>query len=362
MQNSDTTLAPPLVAAVAERLATHRFQGWFYGDSIGFEGLIAAADLLKDPRWVNFSHGFFRAWATRRNPFCPDDNTAPGHVMCSVVQRSKDEILREAVLDLAGHLRARRKVNGVNITFEDTLRSLMQPYGDVELSPDQQQQMKNPGPGIYLDCMHFDPPFFAHLSHIDPAGGWAEAAVAEILGYRDLLFDEGTGLYRHFWLEKANCAYTDGWGRGQGWALLGLLDVAECLGEEVEGHRQVELEAVALARAMLGYQLPDGNWYSLVHEPRSGPESSTAAFMATAFFRGMKSGLLQPAEFAEPAERAYQAMKANLDQEGNLTGVSAAVMSALVEEHYWHVPVDRIVPWGQGPVLTAAAARQALLG
>lgn len=362
MQNSDTTLERPMVKAVAERLAAHEFQGWFYGDSVGFEGLVAAADLLGESRWIDFSHGFFRAWGTRRRPFQPDDNTAPGHVMCAIVQRTQDAVLREAVLDLAGHLRARRKVNRVSITFEDTLRSLMQPYGGVALSSDQQSQMRDPGPGIYLDCMHFDPPFFAHLSQIDPDGGWAQAAVTEILGYKDLLFDEQTGLYRHFWLEKADRAYTDGWGRGQGWALLGLLDVADYLDASVDGRKDVEIAALALARTMLGYQLPDGNWHSLVHEARSGPESSTAAFMATAFFRGMTSGLLPEDEFSEPAERAFAAMKANLDSEGNLTGVSAAVMSALVEEHYWHVPVNRIVPWGQGPVLTAAAARKAWIG
>ena len=46
----------------------------------------------------------------------------------------------------------------------------------------------------------------------------------------------------------------------------------------------------------------------------------------------------------------------------NLTGVSAAVMSSLAEEHYWHVPLNQIVPWGQGPVLTAIAARRSFKG
>lgn len=48
----------------------------------------------------------------------------------------------------------------------------------------------------------------------------------------------------------------------------------------------------------------------------------------------------------------------NLDADGNLQGVSAAVYAALVQEHYWHVPRGYIVPWGQGPVLTAVLARQ----
>lgn len=352
-------LTDRLIGAVAARLGGHDFRAWFYGDSVGFEGLLAASDMLGDPHWFDFSRGFFRAWAARMLPFQPDDNTAPGHVMCAVVARTGDEVLRKAVIALAHHLRGRRKIGPVSVTFEDSLRSLRQPYGGVALSKAETEQMTDPGPGIWLDCMHFDPPFFAHLDRIDPGQGWAEAAVAEVLGYRSFLLDGETGLYNHFWLEKLGRSYTQGWGRGQGWALLGLIDVAGFLPDGMAGAADVRAEALRLARRMLDYQLPDGNWHCMVHEPRSGPESSTAAFMATAFFRGMTQGLLPEAEFAAPAERAYRAMEANLDADGNLLGVSAAVMSALVQEHYWHVPLNRIVPWGQGPVLTAAAARRA---
>lgn len=350
------------IAAVAERLGAHPFQGWFYGDSVGFEGLIAAADILEDPKWVHFSQGFFRAWATRMEPFQPDDNTAPGHVMCTIVGRTGDAVLKEAVIALGRHLRSRRKIGPVSITFEDTLRSLRQPYGDVQLSHEEQELMKNPGAGVWLDCMHFDAPFFAHLSKLDPESGWAEAAVAEILGYKDLLFDEETGLYRHYWLERTARSYIDGWGRGQGWALLGLLDVARYVNDDITGADVVKAEALALARRMLEYQCDDGNWHCMVHEAKSGPESSTAAFMATAFYRGIAAGLLPIDEFQDPAARAFDAMVKNLDADGNLLGVSAAVYAALQQEHYWHVPLDKIVPWGQGPVLTAIAARKAVLG
>ena len=344
-----------LARKVADRLLGHDFKGWFYGDSIGFEGLIAASDISGEARYSAFCHGFCRGWATRRHPWQPDDNTAPGHAMCGIVRRTADAELRSAVLDLARYLRGRRRVGPVSITFEDTLRSLREPYGGVPLSAEDQALMKSPGAGIWLDCMHFDPPFFAHLEQLAPEEGWGEAAIGEILGYRDLLLDPETGLYRHFWLERTGRAYTRGWGRGQGWALLGLIDVAEYLPSATA----VAEEALRLARVMVETQRADGHWWSLVHEPRSGEESSTAAFMATAFYRGMRLGLFPPDEFEPPAARAFAAMESLLDAEGNLRGVSAAVYSALIEEHYWHVPVDRIVPWGQGPVLTALAARDA---
>ena len=72
--------------------------------------------------------------------------------------------------------------------------------------------------------------------------------------------------------------------------------------------------------------------------------------------------MLEASAFREPADRAFAAMSANLDEDGNLQGVSAAVYAALVQEHYWHVPRGLIVPWGEGPVLTAAQARRAVVG
>jgi len=103
---------PVLLRRVAQQLEKHAFKGWFYGDSVGFEGLVAAGDMLGVDTWQDFSHGFFRAWATRMEPFQPDDNTAPGHVMCELVKRTDDQVLKAAVLRLADHLYARRRVRG----------------------------------------------------------------------------------------------------------------------------------------------------------------------------------------------------------------------------------------------------------
>lgn len=347
-----------LFKRVAERLQQHDFKGWFYGDSVGFEGLVAAGDLLGLSTWQDFSQGFFRAWSTRRTPWGLDDNTAPGHVMCEIVKRTGDEVLLKSVIELAEHLYSRRRVRGVAITFEDTLRALRQPYGGTPLDSAQRQIMLDPGAGTWLDCMHFDPPFYAHLAKIGGGAQWSQRAIDEILAYKELLFDADLGMYNHYWLEKTQRSYVRGWGRGQGWGLLGLIDVAEHAAKNSVRYGEVVRNAQDLAAAMLKFQLPDGNWWAMVHEPESGPESSTAAFMAGAFYRGIRLGLLPASEFRAAADKAYDAMLANLDADGNLQGVSAAVYASLTQEHYWHVPRGSIVPWGQGPVLTAALARQ----
>jgi unsaturated rhamnogalacturonyl hydrolase len=350
-----------LFGNVARQLRRHEYKCWFFGDSIGFEGLIAASDLLGAPGWYDFALGFCRGWAARIEPFRADDFSAPGHVLCTLAERSGDLILTQATIRLAEHLWARRRARGASITFEDTLRCLQQPYGGVPLDAGQQALMHDPGAGIWLDCLHFDPPFYAHLSRVSGHSEWAHRAVGEALSYCELLADPELGLLKHFWLERTDQTYTRGWGRGQGWALLGLMDVIEHADSSTPRYEAVVGKACDLATAMLRFQLADGNWWAMVHEPDSGAESSTAAFMATAFYRGIALGVLEPGIFIGPAERAYAAMLANLDDDGVLRGVSAAVNAALVQQHYWHVPRGLVVPWGQGPVLTAALARHAVM-
>lgn len=339
----------------ADVLRAQPFRRWFFGDSIGFEGLLASDQLTGDRRGHDFVHGFLRGWAADPLPWRDLDFTAPGRVMVEVAEDEDDPILREAALALARHLDSRRRCHGATVTFEDSRWCLRDPYSGTALSSDDQALMNDPGPGIWLDCMHFDAPFFAAVHKIDGNGNWAAKAVSELLAYRNLLLDQETGLYCHFWLERPARAYIRGWGRGQGWALLGLIDVATSCPRNTPQYGEIENEVLRLSRAMLRWQRPDGHWWCLAHDPRSGPETSTAAFMATAFFRAMRAGLLPEAEFEDRAFLALEAMRRDMDDNAVLRGVSAAVYAALVEDHYWHVPLDRVVPWGQGPTLTAMA-------
>ena len=347
---------PVRLRRAAERLLAHPFLAWFYGDSIGFEGLLAASELSGDARYADFVHGFLRGWAARDRPYRPDDNTAPGHVLCTVAERSGDAQLIDAAVRLGEHLVARRRIEGVSVTFEDASRSLREPYGPVPPGEEDRALVAAPGAGIYVDCLHFDPPFLAHLARLSGEPAWAARGIEEALGYGRLLADPSTGLYRHFWLERTGLAYGPGWGRGQGWALLGLLDVFELTDGGLAGRPEVAAAAAALAEAMLRCQRPDGSWAAVVDRDDSGDETSTAAFMVVAFLRGIELGVLDAARFGPGAERAWDATWRALDEDGLLTGVSAAVYSSTVPEHYVPVPRCFDVPWGQGPLLVAAAA------
>jgi unsaturated rhamnogalacturonyl hydrolase len=265
--------------------------------------------------------------------------------------------VRDAARRLADHLRARARVEGVYVSFASA--PLREPYGGYELGPADRRLLEAPGPGVYVDCLHFDPPFFAALGALIGDASLVDEGAEQALGYARLLQDAGSGLFHHFFLEQTSTAYMLGWSRGQGWALLGLLDVIEHL---PVGHplRPEVMEAAArLAVAMLGCQRPDGSWSAVAHVPTSGDETSTAAFMAAAFWQGIRLRVLDHGAFGGPAQRAWAATLGSLSDSGKLEGVSAAVWSSTDDRHYHHVPRGEVVPWGQGPVLVAAARRTA---
>lgn len=330
--------------AVAETLTSLPYEAWRFGDSVAFDGLVEASAALGTDEYLAFARGFARGWFATTVNFKPLDCTAPGAALCAVAHASADALLAAGLVDLATYLVARRKVQGI---YETWARSpLREPYGKEELNAEEQDLLSNPGPGVFLDCLHFDPPFFARLSRLTGDDRWAAEAIDQALRYVDVLQDKETGLFHHFFLERSGRTYIPGWGRGQGWALLGLLDVFESLPDTPDALA----DAVrALIHAMLLTQREDGHWDAVVGNAASSMESSTAAFMAFGFRRALRAGLVSYNGIAAAADRADTAVRNSLGADGRLADVSVAVWASTRPSHYAAVPRGVSVPWGQGP-------------
>lgn len=348
------------VEAVAETLIHLDYESWNFGDSVAFEGLLVATDVLDDPRYAAFAHGWARAWAVSALPFRRLDCTAPGLALVHIAEKNDDPLLLARLVELSEYLRARPLLHGIYETWEHS--PLMLPYGDKTLTAAEAALVESPPPGVFLDCLHFDPPFFAALAAALQDQALADEAIDQALAYVRLLQVE-SGLFDHFALVGSVQTYGAAWGRGQGWALLGLLDVIaesrrwpEAL--QVQHAASLELladSAVRLIHAMIPLQLPNGHWLAVVTDPASGDEYSTAAFMAAGFARAVELGVIAAEVVAVSLSRAQYATQSGVDGDGGLGSVSVAVMACTENEHYSAVPRGYRVPWGQGPALLALA-------
>jgi unsaturated rhamnogalacturonyl hydrolase len=341
-----------LLARAADLLVAYPFSCWHYGDSVGFEGLLAATEALGNPLYGAFAHGFMRAWAARAAPYRELDNTAPGHAMCLIFGQTGDQLLLTAAEQLARFLMERQTIAGVYTAFERA--PLIEPYDGSVLEANERELLADPGPGVFVDCMHFDPPFLVHLGALANDSSLVDAGAEQALRAVKLLQDPDTGVFHHFYLARTGGRYGYGWSRGQGWALLGLLDVLERLPYGHEAAAPLTSSLRALAGALAATQDCSGHWPALIDEPDAFLETSASLFVAAGFARGVRLGLLEP-ELLAVAERAYAVGLGALDEDGVVTGVSKAVWASTARGHYLAVPTGEPVPWGQGPLLLAAA-------
>lgn len=342
---------PELLRLVADSLLRLPYEVWGFGESVAFDAMIAAYDALGDERWLRFAHGMFRGWASRARPFNRLDCTAPGLAMVETYRRTGDSRILEAALDLAEYLASRPRLHGVYATWEHS--PLQHPFGPGSLPPDEVQLLAERPPGVFVDCLHFDPPFFTALGAVTGNERWTAEGIGQAVGYVRLL-QEDSGLFGHFVLKGSARRYGGGWSRGQCWALLGLLNVLAQLGDH-DARSELLTAARSVTEAMLRLQRPDGHWYAVADDPHSGDESSAAAFMAAALpVAGRMTGI---AGTEAAATAALAAACAATGPEGTLSGVSAAVNACTQISHYAHVPRGFVVPWGQGPLALALAGQ-----
>lgn len=338
-----------LLLKAANQLPGLHYETWNFGDSTGFEAMLRASETLDDRALFQFAYGWFRCWATTASPYRRLDCTAPGLAIVLVAEETGNKEILDAAIGLADYLTHRPIIKSVYETWQSP--PLMAPYGGEPLPPEEEAILANPPGGFFIDCLHFDPPFFASLARVTGDERWKREALTQAQGYIDIL-QQPSGLFDHFMLDgMPDRTFGPGWGRGQGWALLGMIDVIEQL--SLPASSPVTKATRKLIDAMVGLQRSDGHWAVVITDLDSGDEPSTAAFMATAFFRASRLGIVKDGAIRDPAEHAIEALMRDCDENGYLTGVSRAVMACTRPSHYAHVPRGFNVPWGQGPLVLA---------
>lgn len=325
---------PDLIAAMARATARYPFKRWGFGESIAMEALINAGG---EPGQM--AAGLVREWAIHHEPLADDPlaHVAPGVPLLQLVERDADE--RGPLLDCARELAT--VLSGSAIGH----------HGAQIHRPDLTGWEHE----VWVDCMHLDGPFLSLLARLTDDDEYADLAGEILLSHARVLQDEHSGLFSHGFDDAAGRSNGVHWGRGQGWALLGLTDTATNLPDDHPAREEIGQRLTALVQGLAATEAESGTWHTVVDVHDTYLESSVAAFVALGVGRGVEAGLL-PASCAALADRAWQATVECIAIDGALQGVSDATPVGPDAAHYgarkrgWF-------PWGQGPALLAAIER-----
>lgn len=325
--------APPadrvaLLNRVARATARYPFKVWGFGESIvmeallgaGGEGRALAVALLE--RWAR------EAGVLRDDPLA---HVAPGVPLLLLHAATREAALLERAKELAGVLTGLAiGANGARIHRPDLVGWEHE---------------------VWVDCMHLDGPFLAHLAIATGDPSWAGHAADLLLSHARVLQDERSGLFAHGFDDATGRANGVYWGRGQGWALLGLADTAEHLSLDHPARPEIRQRLAAQIAGLAATEARSGAWHTVVDAPETYLEPSVGAFVALGVGRAIRANLVG-AGYGALAGCALATTIAGIAPTGELVGVSDATPVGEDAAHYG-ARGRGVFPWGQGPALLA---------
>lgn len=309
---------------------TWNFRVWGFGEAIALRGLMVFADAVGDAAAPAFVHGLLRAWFGRGVACSAADHVGPGCELLALWRRTGDPAFLEAARGLAA----------LHASFPQ------HESGARWHRPDQAGWQHQ----IWVDCMHVDPPFLVRLATATSEDRYYDQGAGELLAYARLLQDERTGLFVHG--HELRCGPNgERWARGNGWALLGLVDTLVELPSEHPARLELHQRLRALSDGLARAQRTDGLWHTIIDDERTFAESTLAAMVASALPGAVRSGLLDRSTHESMERRAREAIPALIDQTGALQLVTEA--TPIGSREMYATRAFGVYPWGQGPALLA---------
>jgi len=316
------------IARVATRTMRCNFRGWSFGEAIALRGLLAASCATGDREPLGYVKALLHFYIGRGVAKCPEEHVAPARELLLLHQLTGESEFLEAAQQLAA-------------LYESfPLNS----HGARLHRADLQGWHKQ----IWVDCMDIEAPFLARLGSVTGECRYSDQAAQEISAYARLLQDPVTGLFYHG--HEDVCGRNgQPWARGNGWALMGLVETLSLLLGEHPLYEELLNRLKNLCDGLLRCQHQQGLWPTVISDSRTYLESTLAVMAAYALRTAFRAQLLDEGVYGKMEQKARSAALELVKDDGSLDLVSEATP---VGE--WAMYASRpfgVFPWGQGPLL-----------
>jgi len=123
------------------------------------------------------------------------------------------------------------------------------------------------------------------------------------------------------------------WGRGNGFAALGMVDALTYLSDGWPDRAAVLDSYRRQMRAMLTHQSEDGAWRQVVDEPTAYKELTVTAMTVAAMARGVRRGWLDR-DIVPAIDRGWRAVLVRVSRDGTLRDVCASTGAGPTKAYY----------------------------
>jgi rhamnogalacturonyl hydrolase YesR len=129
------------------------------------------------------------------------------------------------------------------------------------------------------------------------------------------------------------------WGRGNGFALLGVTDALTFLNASWSDRARVLEIYRKHVKALASLQSDDGSWRQVVDEPASYRELTVTAMTTAAIARGVRLGWIDRAAYQPIVTRGWAAVVARVNADGTVRDVCSGTGAGPTKDYYLNRPV-----------------------
>jgi len=304
------------------------FRLWRFGESIALRGLMNAASATGDPEPLTYSLALLRAYLASGVGKSPVEHVAPATELLLAFSSTGDDAF----------LRAARRRAQLHESFPCNTSGAKLHRSDLS-GWDRQ---------IWVDCMDVDAPFLARLGALTGEDQYFDQSAQEAIAYARALQDDATGLFYHGFEEYCG-RNGQVWARGNGWAMMGLVETLKFLPKPTSHYNELRQRLVSQCQSLAKYQDSEGLWHTLLIQPQTYLESTLATMAAYALREAFDAGILDESEFGYMEKKARAAAMRLIAEDGTLQLVSDA--TPVGEPGMYASRPFGIFPWGQGALL-----------
>jgi unsaturated rhamnogalacturonyl hydrolase len=128
------------------------------------------------------------------------------------------------------------------------------------------------------------------------------------------------------------------WGRGNGFALLGVTEALTYLPESWSDRGRVLEIYRKHVGALVKLQSDDGSWRQVVDEPTSYRELTVTAMTTAALARGVRLGWIDQATYLPVINRGWSAVAARVNADGTVRDVCSGTGAQATKDYYLNRP------------------------
>jgi rhamnogalacturonyl hydrolase YesR len=233
-----------------------------------------------------------------RSPIVSSPQIMQGYALCSLFVQRPEERYKMALFKLFDFLETHKKMSNGCLPYTQTSEEL------------------------FVDSLGIICPFLAAFGKVFANQRSVEVALHQIDCFLARNVDEVSRLpYHAYYADGFARLGLQGWGRGTGWYMIGLIDTMLELPADHVAIPRLRDAFVSAAATLRSRQRSDGHWtWSILS--RSGPaDSSATSFIGYALMRAISGGVLDE-DYLDVVMRAVSALMRVTRPDGRVTGSS----------------------------------------